>query len=444
MTKTNAQKQRARAAAQRRAQQASKPVSKPRVNRQVSELRGGTVPLSLRAQFHQRQPQVRHHRAGVVVRHTEYVGQINSGLDPSGGTLSPFNVERFELNPNYEQWPWLSAQAKDWEFYKFVKLKFHYVPRVAAVVTGGLMMAPDYDPQDLTPKILREMMEAPGAVDAQVWDHSCITFDPKGLNNFAATGHGYYVAQEMPDGILTDSIRLVESGLLFVATEGITNPGPTVPVHLGDLFVEYECILSIPNSSDRTLQTGSYQTPHYITQPKQPRKTFLSTNGGVIVPTGGSANILFAEGMKQAAKQLGADGVVTDVAADFLYLLKNGLEGGNGAVLRLAPGIWKFATTLGARMIAPTTNADTCLELRWQVSDDGLSGWQNINDPAAVEIRSNAGEGADTQISATAILKALKEAYVRLRATNINIGGGKDIQIDNNFMEHIEIEPLSF
>ena len=166
----------------------------------------------------------------------------------------------------------LAGLAANFEFYRFLKLRFHYVPTVPATEQGTIYLIPDYDPTDPSPPDIQSAMVAPGAVACSIWEDLPIALKHDALHNYGGpTGLGYYVPSVNPAGAIGVDPRLVFAGSLFVGTSGVqaTSAGESTK-QMGSLYVDYEVELSLPNSDKRTPANGTHENPVTLPSPMLP------------------------------------------------------------------------------------------------------------------------------------------------------------------------------
>lgn len=170
----------------------------------------------------------------IRVVHREYVRDIAAGT----GTPSIFNVNRLPINPGLQDlFPWLSSVARNFESYKFKKLRFCYETEAPSSLGGTLVLTVDYDASDPTPASKLQAMAYRNAVRSAPWEPCCHSSAIEDLNklktNFVRNGGN------PPD---TD-VKLYDIGNLFVITQNVS----TASAVCGELYVEYDIELYTPN-----------------------------------------------------------------------------------------------------------------------------------------------------------------------------------------------------
>jgi hypothetical protein len=163
------------------------------------------------------------------VNHRELIGSVEGS--------SGFTVEdSFALNPGIAlSFPWLSGIARNWEQYKFNKLRYCYYPRTGTSTPGSFMMAPDYDAADVAPVSEQVASSYVDSVEDAPWKEIICHLKPdrlKGISPFK------YVRTETLGANL--DIKTYDSGNIHIITLDGT------AVSWGKLWVEYDVEFKIP------------------------------------------------------------------------------------------------------------------------------------------------------------------------------------------------------
>jgi len=168
-----------------------------------------------------------------LIAHREYIQDITANT----GSPSTFQATQFALNPGQvATFPWLSNVAKNFESYRFKKLKFHYETEAPSSLGGSLVQSIDYDATDAAPLTKQQAMAYRNAVRSAPWEPCCHTSAREDM----AKQKSYFVrAGALPVG--TD-IKMYDTGNLFVCTQNVT----TASAVCGELYVEYEVELLTP------------------------------------------------------------------------------------------------------------------------------------------------------------------------------------------------------
>lgn len=175
---------------------------------------------------------LRSNKSGMSIRHREYVQDINFG-DP--GDFN--NMVQQPINPgNRELFPWLSGIATRFETYRFNRLRFIYEPQCGTDNEGTVMMAVDFDAVDPPPVDKLQFMTYDGAVRSPPWFAGCYECAPYNLHKYKE----YYITPNLTTPTSTDE-KTYYVGNIYVATQS-----QATPFTAGELYVEYDCVLSTP------------------------------------------------------------------------------------------------------------------------------------------------------------------------------------------------------
>jgi hypothetical protein len=197
--------------------------------------------MSRAMRFHPSRPQ------RTIVKSMDEVATI---VSPAGDTMA---VTSFRVNPaNAVLFPYLSVQAKQWEFYRFKKLRFMYVTRCATDKNGILLLSPDYDNRDASPAaandfaLEQELMNTKDAVQDSVWKDVICDLDPKMM-------YSQGPRKKVSDSLMYDR-DLYDSAVMRVAVRGEESAFTA-----GALFVEYECEFMVPSQPEQTAFGETFQ-----------------------------------------------------------------------------------------------------------------------------------------------------------------------------------------
>jgi hypothetical protein len=132
--------------------------------------------------------------------------------------------------------PWLSSIARNYEMFKFRRLKFEYVTRAPATIFGSVTYAVDFDPTDEPQPSLEYIAQMSGARSSNIWMDFSLPVTGKDLH----PQERMYVANEpgVPNR-KTDLGRLIE----FIDKASST-------MTVGHLWVSYEIELIKPQPLD--------------------------------------------------------------------------------------------------------------------------------------------------------------------------------------------------
>jgi len=162
-----------------------------------------------------------------VVKHRELICSV--------GGSTEFEWSSYRLNPGIsDAFAWLTQVALRFEKYRFRKLSFEYIPRCATTTAGSISMFVDYDVADAGPVSKQELMNSSGAVSTPPWMPAKLLCDRSSLSVTRYVRPGTTISN-------TDA-RFYDLGMLYLAGDG----GPGVATVVGELYVEYEVELFIP------------------------------------------------------------------------------------------------------------------------------------------------------------------------------------------------------
>lgn len=165
----------------------------------------------------------------VIVEHSEYLADVV-------GTAA-FAAFQYPVNPGQPQtFPWLSQMAGLYESYKFDFLEFQYQNTCGSNTNGLVMLAIDYDASDPAPLDKVQLSAYQGYARDAPWKDFIHRSTKQNLNK----RESYYVRT----GALSanQDIKLYDTGNLFSATQGMSDPQITV----GELYVKYKVRFSTP------------------------------------------------------------------------------------------------------------------------------------------------------------------------------------------------------
>lgn len=214
-----------------------------------------TAPAAISRPTKTRNPVFLRRDNSVIIRHCEYFEPVGT----PGGVAGQFWVDSFAINPgNTSVFPWLSTQAFAWERYRFRRLQFRYVPRVATSQSGTLVLAPDYDADDDVPPNELVACSYADAVTCAPWQE--VTLE---CNNEAMLGG--MKTKYVKVGALkkNNDVKMYDAMNLFVCRDSANSTA----VVWGKLWVEYEV---------------EFLTPHTIPTPLT--STYFGLNSDGLIP----------------------------------------------------------------------------------------------------------------------------------------------------------------
>jgi hypothetical protein len=166
----------------------------------------------------------------------EYVGEVVS-------TSTSFVVlNTYSVNPGQSSvFPWLAKKALLYEKYQFKNLEFFYKPQVSQFAslgtTGKVILSFDYDASDAPPSSKQQAEDTDPSADGMPYERISLKMNPRELHRNSDAK--YVRPAGLPGG--TD-IKTYDCGVLTVSTSGIEANSGT----LGELWVRYNCVLSVP------------------------------------------------------------------------------------------------------------------------------------------------------------------------------------------------------
>ncbi len=164
-----------------------------------------------------------------------------------------FSAVNYPINAGLGQmFAWLSSEARRFEKYRFRKLMFEYVnsvgPADATNAGGNVAFAVDLDVLDAVPASLQGMMQNENAMVFSPYDKIRLVVDPADL---ARRGWLYTRVGGVPSGA---DAKTYDLGSFILAQTGTSTNG------LGNLFVEYEVELDVPQEAPSVSQKSTGTT----------------------------------------------------------------------------------------------------------------------------------------------------------------------------------------
>jgi hypothetical protein len=217
---------------------------------------------------------------GIRVRHREYLTSIsisNAGFEVwSTGTPELGNFMTLPMNPGDGAFsPWLATIASNYEYYEFMNLKLVYSPSVSSFTSGAILLSPEFDPHNertTPPTTLSDFLNKQHAVTGNVWSEFQLSIPKNKLGK-------KLVRPEHTLSVSTSHLRQTDVGQIYVA---LYNVESTQSIPYGELFVEYDVMLTIPNQSNNTVKHYQYHLPN-------PEQDHLGFNKGALFGNDGNA-----------------------------------------------------------------------------------------------------------------------------------------------------------
>lgn len=143
-------------------------------------------------------------------------------------------IQRFRINPaDGVTFPYLSVQARQWEFYRFKKLRFFYLTRSATSEAGSVILSPDYDNKDAPAATEIELVNTKDATNGVIWADLECKLDPRMM-------YSQGPRKKVSDTLMFDR-DLYDSGVLRLLARS-----PNTLATAGILWVEYEVDFEVP------------------------------------------------------------------------------------------------------------------------------------------------------------------------------------------------------
>lgn len=211
------------------------------------------APVSKMSQLHSTRPIQSLMDRGILVKHTELVGSLYKPVlnnNVVGDLL--YQMLRLRCNPGSKKtFNWLFSLAVQYEFYKFRKLKFHFVTRQSTAHPGGIILSPDYDAADgQIPLTEQTLYNNRGTVDGPVWQDIVLIVDCSSMNRLYKS---HVIMSDDRFSQTTQDQKTIDAAQVFVLTDDTQSNGAQ---QYGKLFVEYEVELTEPQMISEPTNLG--------------------------------------------------------------------------------------------------------------------------------------------------------------------------------------------
>jgi hypothetical protein len=158
----------------------------------------------------------------------EFLGTVTSN------TTTALAITSYHINPGMpDTFPWLSQQAKGFEYFIIRRLSVEYVPQCPTSTTGRINMVFDYDVDDAPPQTEAEFLNAFHSASNAIWASCGMRFSPTEQQQ-----KRYYTTDHLPGG----SNQLYFPAVLHVAAVG------SGVAAVGQLWLDYEIELVVPQT----------------------------------------------------------------------------------------------------------------------------------------------------------------------------------------------------
>jgi len=192
------------------------------------------------------------------VIHRELLGTFFTQGTQAGwavGVLSSLGLANsgvFRLNAGSESThPWLASVARNYEFFRYRRLSFRYIPRCPTTQAGNIMFTPDYDAEDANPTTEQAAAMNVDSVEAIPFRACRMNLDPAKMN---AMYKRHTCMSDTRFPTTSQDTKTVDAGKVILSSDIIA--GGT-PVLLGKIWVEYDVELSVPQNPNTTTASSA-------------------------------------------------------------------------------------------------------------------------------------------------------------------------------------------
>lgn len=188
------------------------------------------APVAIARQMKVSQPKVVTTPKCSKISHRELVSTI------SGNTT--YAVTSFALNPGISAtFPWLSSVANSYEQYRFLRLRFIYVPRCATSYAGSVLLSPEYDALDSAPTSEASQAMMLGTEENVPWVEQMIDLS---VPDMFSLGSRKFTRST---SVSNSDLKTYDAGQLFVGRASCADTNA-----IGKLWVEYDVELYVPQN----------------------------------------------------------------------------------------------------------------------------------------------------------------------------------------------------
>lgn len=221
-----------------------RPKRKTTLQRSAQQSRVMVAPVAVTKVYTAPKPTVRTKPSGTILfKHTEYIADL------AGSLLFSAN-RKIAINPGNDQFfPYLSSIAANFEYYKFKKLVVRFETTAPTTQTGTVMMYIDYDATDGYSPLKRDFMANQNATRTAPW--AACRMDLVKAANEAQVRR--FVLSSPP--AFNQDPKLYNLGNLWIGTDGQIADG----TRLGELYVDYEVELSVPQAQSGEDESATIQ-----------------------------------------------------------------------------------------------------------------------------------------------------------------------------------------
>jgi len=151
--------------------------------------------------------------------------------------------------------PWLSGIATSYEYYEFMSLKVSYSPSVSSFTSGAILLSPEFDPHNqrtTPPSKLSDFLNKQHAVTGNVWSEFDLTIPKQKLSK-------KLVRPEHSVSVNPEHLRQTDVGQVYIA---LYNVESSQSIPYGELFIEYDVLLTIPNQNSNSVKYHKLHAPN--------------------------------------------------------------------------------------------------------------------------------------------------------------------------------------
>lgn len=165
--------------------------------------------------------------AVATVRKSEFIQNI---VTP---TSDGFSVQKFEINPGLDSFPWVKQIAPSFTKYKLKEIRFRFETAVSTFSPGMVMMAPQFNVSKSVPDTKTQFLELAYAARGPIWKNFSLEMGRSATQIYKE----YFVRQEP-----VTELKLYDPFYLVVATDSVDLDRP----YIGELWIDYELDLYEP------------------------------------------------------------------------------------------------------------------------------------------------------------------------------------------------------
>lgn len=172
-----------------------------------------------------------------VIQHSELVSNVAFHAPTS------FNLLRYQINPGLAATlPWGATICLKFDKYKIHSMRFRYVNRTNATVSGSVAMSFDYDPEDLPPSTFQELCQMEGAAQQTVFENFGVSLDCKKAMSFGPWLYTRSTTQT--------NVSKYDAAAFYLGAEGVDVSADAV---FGELWIDYVLCMASPQPTDSAL-----------------------------------------------------------------------------------------------------------------------------------------------------------------------------------------------